>query len=512
MEYTSVSGATTQQFEHLRESGVLSEGVTLERSGIARSPVLVRPVVGDALDGWMPRIEQSIGVVKGVVAFSGSDMAETAQIAAAAAAWLGDRGRTVVLVDASVERPVLGKPLPEDGDEGLVDAVLFGVSPPAVVRRTLSSGVRVVTTGSHPLSVDRVFEGGELSGVLRGLAEEALVLVLVPPANLAMTSEALDAVICIAGSVAEVESLASCIEGVRTTGVHVRDQVEKVADTERAGEPSELPPIVLPARERPGEPVDAEAQAGELTPTRPELMHGEGGDEPDDTEEPRHTPIVLGASSPPRTRPDHLASTVAVAVILVIATVLWWYMDGQRRFYSAPDGPAYTGQEQVTESGDSEPDGGGPPASTETGEETTGQDGASDEAPGVEGEGPTDGRPSAAVEPGESGDEGGATAAAVPQAGERPDGAPLISGPGGSYRIMVSSHHRESAAEVEVAELSERGVVAEVMAAEVADRGTWFRVLVSGGYPTLASASAVLDTIKSFGYEGAWVGRAPQSE
>jgi hypothetical protein len=77
---------------------------------------------------------------------------------------------------------------------------------------------------------------------------------------------------------------------------------------------------------------------------------------------------------------------------------------------------------------------------------------------------------------------------------------------------MVSSHHREAAAEVEATELGELGVVAEVAAAEVAGRGTWFRVLVSGGYPTLARARAVLDTIKSFGYEGAWIERAPQGE
>jgi hypothetical protein len=74
---------------------------------------------------------------------------------------------------------------------------------------------------------------------------------------------------------------------------------------------------------------------------------------------------------------------------------------------------------------------------------------------------------------------------------------------------MVSSHKYESAAALEARELTELGVDVEVVAAEVAERGTWYRVLISGGYPTLASARTVLDTIKTFGYEGAWVERVP---
>jgi hypothetical protein len=88
-------------------------------------------------------------------------------------------------------------------------------------------------------------------------------------------------------------------------------------------------------------------------------------------------------------------------------------------------------------------------------------------------------------------------------------GETAISGPGGPYRIMVSSHKHEAAARLEAGELAGIGIDVEVVAAEVPDRGTWYRLLVTGGYPTLARARTVLDTIKTFGYEGAWIERTP---
>ena len=172
MEFRALSGAAGEELERLRESGVLAGGVALERTGQVGDLVLVRPVIGDALAGWMPDLERLLDVVNGVVGISGTDMSEAAGLAAHAAAWLGDRGRTVVLVDATVESPVLGKALDEDRDEGLVDAVLFGVSRAGIVRRTLAPGVSVVTAGSYPLSVDHVFEADAFSRVLRALAED----------------------------------------------------------------------------------------------------------------------------------------------------------------------------------------------------------------------------------------------------------------------------------------------------------------------------------------------------
>ncbi|MCK4915997.1 MAG: hypothetical protein KAS89_07490, partial [Candidatus Eisenbacteria sp.] len=231
MEFRALSGTASEEFERLRESGVLAGGVAVERSGELRDPVLVRPVIGDALAGWMPDLERSLDLVKGVVGISGTDMSEAAGLAADAAAWLGDRGRMLVLVDASVESPVLGKALDEDPDEGLVDAVLFGVSRAAIVRRTLAPGVSVVTAGSHPLSVDKVFEADAFTKILRALADDALVLVLVPPVHLTKALGALDAVVCIGGTGADIASLASCTDGMRTTGILVLPQSE-AADVE----------------------------------------------------------------------------------------------------------------------------------------------------------------------------------------------------------------------------------------------------------------------------------------
>jgi hypothetical protein len=267
VEFRALSGTPSEELERLRESGVVAGGVALERTGRVGEPVLVRPVIGDALAGWMPDLERLLDVVKGVVGISGTDMSEAAGLAADAAAWLGDRGRTVVLVDATVESPVLGKALDEDRDEGLVDAVLFGVSRAAIVRRTLAPGVSVVTAGSHPLSVDNVFESDAFSKMLRTLAEDALVLVLVPPVHVTKTLGALDAVVCVAGTGADIVSLASCTGDVRTTGVLVLEQsdaahVEEPGEVADAEEPGELADAEEPDEvadvEEPGELADAE--------------------------------------------------------------------------------------------------------------------------------------------------------------------------------------------------------------------------------------------------------------
>jgi hypothetical protein len=100
----------------------------------------------------------------------------------------------------------------------------------------------------------------------------------------------------------------------------------------------------------------------------------------------------------------------------------------------------------------------------------------------------------------------------VPAARESPDGGTVISGPGGRYRIMVSSHRHEGAAVFEARQLIERGVGAEVVATKVKDRGIWFRVVVSGGYPMLSAAREDLDTVRNLGYEGAWIERAADNE
>jgi len=542
VEFRALSGTPSEELERLRESGVVAGGVALERTGRVGDPVLVRPVIGDALAGWMPDLERLLDVVKGVVGISGTDMSEAAGLAADAAAWLGDRGRTVVLVDAAVESPVLGKALDEDRDEGLVDAVLFGVSRAAVVRRTLAPGVSVVTAGSHPLSVDNVFESDAFSKMLRTLAEDALVLVLVPPVHVTKTLGALDAVVCVAGTGGDIVSLASCAGDVRTTGILVLEQSDaadaeepgevadveepgdvadaeepgEVADVEEPGEVAERPPLVVPMRE--GLVVSATLEAGpqESRTGRPERGRHDSEARRDDTGGAKHKPVVLGASlRRRRMSPNHLAVTAAVLVIVAIAVMLWWFVDGERRSNLWLDNLSRREHERVVEGGDSEPVEDSPAPRGEAGEVGTMELITDGEDRAAGGEDPSTGEITSEGEreaPGEEIGSAGLGESDVRAVRESSDGGTAISGPGGRYRIMISSHRHEGAAVFEAEQLIERGVGAEVVATEVENRGMWFRVVVSGGYPILSAAREDLETIKVLGYEGAWIERAADNE
>ena len=81
----------------------------------------------------------------------------------------------------------------------------------------------------------------------------------------------------------------------------------------------------------------------------------------------------------------------------------------------------------------------------------------------------------------------------------------LLSGSGGPYVILLSSHKHRSAAEWEAARVEARGIPVVIVEAEVPDRGTWYRIALVGGHRTLASARAALDIIRELGYEGAWL-------
>jgi len=508
VEFRALSGAVSEELERLRESGAVVGGVVLERSGQIRDAVLVRPVIGDALAGWMPDLERLLDVVKGVVGISGMDMSETAGLAADAAAWLGDRGRTVILVDAAVESPVLGKALVEDRDEGLVDAVLFGVSREAIVRRTLAPGVSVVTTGSHPLSIDSVFDADAFSKLLTRLAADALVLVLVPPVHVTKILRTLDAVVCVAGSERDLASLASSTGVARTIGVVVRERSE-TAEVEEPGAVDELAPLVLPTREDSDLSAETEAPVQEPAAERPGLGRHETEAESRDTGVAEHTPVVVGVSERRRRRaPNRLAATVALLVIVAIATLLWWFSDGERRFTSRLDDVGRTGQVRVAESPDLESveDRDAELAEGRDRDPTGGQNSEAVEHPDSEAVEDSPGPPD------ETGQLLTTDESDLRAVRESSDGSTVIAGPGGRYRIMVSSHRHEGAALFEAGQLLERGVSAEVVATEVTDKGMWFRVVVSGGYPMLSAAREVLDTVKTLGYQGAWIERAADNE
>jgi septal ring-binding cell division protein DamX len=187
---------------------------------------------------------------------------------------------------------------------------------------------------------------------------------------------------------------------------------------------------------------------------------------------------------------------------VIAAGVVWWGLDGRHRFASGPEEePA---RDRVVASADQAPEGT---------EDSDTQDAVTQE--------PSDEVVDAVIEaegerdiPEEDEDDAEQSVEPVDPArtGTPTAQGETISGPGGRYRVMISSHKRESDAGVEAAQLSRRGILTEVVAAEVADRGTWYRVVVSGGYPSHSMALEVLDTIKSLGYEGAWIERSAANE
>lgn len=74
--------------------------------------------------------------------------------------------------------------------------------------------------------------------------------------------------------------------------------------------------------------------------------------------------------------------------------------------------------------------------------------------------------------------------------------------------VLVSSHKHESAALRDAAAFEgATGFESAVAVAEVGETGIWYRVAVAGGFPTLTGAREILDTVKEFGYEGAWIER-----
>ncbi len=94
---------------------------------------------------------------------------------------LARAGRDVLVIDASVARPLLTKPFGYQPDEGLVDMVLFGTSPGAAVRKTASDKIRVLTVGSPPLEAAEIWKAKELSDVLTAFRSEWNAIVVHAP-------------------------------------------------------------------------------------------------------------------------------------------------------------------------------------------------------------------------------------------------------------------------------------------------------------------------------------------
>ena len=168
--------------------------------GGSNEPMDVRPFGDETANTWAEQIADALGDVRGrVVAVTAQRPALAARIVLGLAERFVDTGTPVTVVDGSIEEPVFAKGLPEDGDEGLVDAVLFGVSSSTVARRTLMHGVRLVTAGSYPISVPAVLGADAYRTTLEKLAREDATVLVVLPASYAAVAAAASSQLVIVG-------------------------------------------------------------------------------------------------------------------------------------------------------------------------------------------------------------------------------------------------------------------------------------------------------------------------
>ncbi len=485
--------------ERLRATGLFADAVTLVSVGPAPERALVRPLVGDVGPDWMEALGRGLSLGPGSrIGVTGDDLDLAARVACDAAVRMGDRGSHVVLIDASVERPMIEKALREDGDEGFVDSVLFGVSTSISARRTLAPGVRLMTAGSHPYSASDVFCRHTFAATVAAFPD-AIVFMVLPSEFVAAAAGALSAVVVVGRSEEELGSVATVLGGKSEC---VAVFVEDAPPWEDLGAERTVAGFVSDAAEAPAEREEALGEQGESL-TELGQMRPETG-EP--SEEPRRwrgdEPLVAHTPSLPRRRPRRwVTTTVTVVATAVVALVAWYVISPVRR----PPGRDLRVERAVgvvrptEETGAPSGEGAVPPPSDGIGEPAPAELGAPDLPRETE---PPRDEWVAGTE---------LVAEERPRASEAGLPVPGV-GPGGPYVVFLSSHRLERAAEADVRGLAARGLECRVVTAEVDDRGTWFRVALEGGYPGLAQAREVLDIVKELGYEGAWVARVRDHE
>jgi hypothetical protein len=81
----------------------------------------------------------------------------------------------------------------------------------------------------------------------------------------------------------------------------------------------------------------------------------------------------------------------------------------------------------------------------------------------------------------------------------------MVRGPGGPFAVVVASSRDEAAAWAAAADVTADGFAAVVERTDLEDRGVWFRVVLDGGYPTLAAARAAAERVGGLGDGDAWV-------
>lgn len=507
---------------------LLSTLVLLDAEGDVPERSTVRPLADESYESWPGHIDRAIDAPRGAVVGVVSDGAAAAAVVACGLApWVGAAGRNVVLVDGSVERPVIDKVLDSHGDEGLVDSVAFGLSVSAITRQTLTRNVRVVTAGSHPLDVDSVLAPAALRRVLAAVEADAVYVVL-PVDYLQQAGPALDVVVAVAR---DAVSLAGMARRTREAGVRQVVGVlllgREVSAEAPAGE-----------REAPAEdavPVTAQIGAGDLgdeatsddsgedqtrrqaeeapaaseaPPRRNEFIELDGTQSPYVQEERRPAVGVERSARKHRFRPGFIGWLAISAAIIIVALTafdmalrrgrLAWRPKPEERSSAVQPGNA-PGEETL----------GGQEVSEDAADDGEAQTvGIDASAPGerpeldaIEGDG---------TAAGDEAREEAAPSISSPPAATGMDvaGTEIVpAGTGGPYKVLLSSHRLRSAADWDAGQAERHGLAATVVVTHLPERGTWYRVALAGGYPTLASARAALDSVKELGYEGAWLAR-----
>ena len=123
---------------------------------------------------------------------------------AASAAWDFARAavsgaRRVVLVDLSVEDPMLDRGARTSGPEGIVDAFIYGASLSYVAQEQEVPGLHYIGAGTHPTDPTEVWNSPRWPRLSRGFASEgALLILFAPPAALSELTVAPDGLVVLA--------------------------------------------------------------------------------------------------------------------------------------------------------------------------------------------------------------------------------------------------------------------------------------------------------------------------
>ncbi len=134
---------------------------------------------------------------RSVIAFTPAtnDVSWAADTTWAAARAVARSGRRVSLVDLSLEHPALHQRAADAGEEGIVDAFVFGASLGHVAREQ-EPDLYFIPVGTTPTRPDEVWTNVRWQRLARGFRQEgALLLLFVPPAALPRLSADLDGVV-----------------------------------------------------------------------------------------------------------------------------------------------------------------------------------------------------------------------------------------------------------------------------------------------------------------------------